>query len=50
MRYEKMITMRLHISLWADLNEHLKTICACGMEAEMSDTGFCEMTFTPQGK
>lgn len=35
--------------LLQDLNEHLKTICACGMEVEMSDTGFYEMTFTPQG-
>lgn len=32
-----------------DLNAHLKGICACGMEVEMSDTGFFEMTFTPQG-
>ncbi len=31
-----------------DLNEKLKTVCLCSMEVEMSDTGFYEMTFTPQ--
>ena len=32
-----------------DLNEKLKTVCACGMEIEMSDTGFYEMTFDTAG-
>lgn len=32
-----------------DLNEHLKTVSACGIEVEMSETGFFEMTFTTQG-
>ena len=32
-----------------DLNEKLKTISACGMEVEMSETGFFELTFTSQG-
>ena len=32
-----------------DLNEQLKTISACGVEIDMSETGFFEMTFTPSG-
>ena len=32
-----------------DINEHLKSVCGCKLEVELSETGFFEMTFATGG-